>query len=104
MSFSRAGSINVQERNMRRCLTQIMDCLVYICFFMFLDSWIIDLQAADYVSEDRSFNDEQQKQVKALRVHCWLNGAACSLKVNDFKEAIKLCSKVVFCFFLNLAM
>ncbi|XP_052189220.1 70 kDa peptidyl-prolyl isomerase-like isoform X2 [Diospyros lotus] len=50
-------------------------------------------KAADYVSEDASFGQDVQKLVKALRVSCWLNGAACSLKLNDFTEAIKLCSK-----------
>ncbi|KAL5777574.1 hypothetical protein ACOSP7_010500 [Xanthoceras sorbifolium] len=52
-------------------------------------------KAADYVSEDGSFGDDEQKLVKSLRVSCWLNGAACSLKLNDFQETIKLCSKVL---------
>ncbi|KAK0576333.1 hypothetical protein LWI29_015602 [Acer saccharum] len=52
-------------------------------------------KAADYVSEDGSFADDEQPLVKSLRVSCWLNGAACSLKLNDFQEAIKLCSKVL---------
>ncbi|KAK4859605.1 hypothetical protein QYF36_008514 [Acer negundo] len=52
-------------------------------------------KAADYVSEDGSFADNEQPLVKSLRVSCWLNGAACSLKLNDFQEAIKLCSKVL---------
>ncbi|PKI72460.1 hypothetical protein CRG98_007127 [Punica granatum] len=47
-------------------------------------------KAADYVGEDGNFGDGDQKLVKALRVYCWLNGAACSLKLNDFKEAINL--------------
>lgn len=52
-------------------------------------------KAADYVGKEGSFGDEEIKQVKALRVQCWLNGAACSLKLNQFKEAIQLCSKVL---------
>ncbi|GKV10392.1 hypothetical protein SLEP1_g21763 [Rubroshorea leprosula] len=52
-------------------------------------------KAADYVSEDASFGDTEEKLVKALRVSCWLNGAACSIKLKDFQEAIKLCSKVL---------
>jgi FK506-binding protein 4/5 len=52
-------------------------------------------QAADYVSEDTIFGDDELKLAKTLRVSCWLNGAACSLKLNDFQEAIKLCSKVI---------
>ncbi|KAL8172060.1 hypothetical protein V2J09_023864 [Rumex salicifolius] len=52
-------------------------------------------KASDYVSEERSFNDEEQKLIKPLRVSCWLNGAACSLKMNEFNEVIRLCSKVL---------
>ncbi|XP_059634219.1 peptidyl-prolyl cis-trans isomerase FKBP62-like isoform X3 [Cornus florida] len=52
-------------------------------------------KAADYVDDDGSFGDADQKLVKALRVSCWLNGAACGLKVNDFQGVIKLCSKVL---------
>lgn len=59
-------------------------------------------KASDYVSEEGSFNDEEQKVVKSLRVTCWLNGAACSLKLNDFNEAIKLCSKVLDVEFNNI--
>ncbi|GAV56604.1 FKBP_C domain-containing protein/TPR_1 domain-containing protein/TPR_11 domain-containing protein [Cephalotus follicularis] len=59
-------------------------------------------KAADYVSEDGSFGDEEQKQAKALRLLCWLNGAACSLKLNDFLEAINLCSKVLDIEFCNV--
>lgn len=51
-------------------------------------------QAADFVSEDGSFGDDEEKLAKALRVSCWLNGAACCLKLNDFPGAIKLCSQV----------
>ncbi|KAA8528448.1 hypothetical protein F0562_035803 [Nyssa sinensis] len=59
-------------------------------------------KAADYVSDDVSFGDDDQKLVKALRVSCWLNGAACSLKLNDFQGAIKLCSKVLDIEFYNV--
>lgn len=52
-------------------------------------------QAADYVSEELSFGDDEQKLAKTLRVSCWLNGAACSLKLNDFQGAVKLCSRVI---------
>ncbi|KAH7849821.1 hypothetical protein Vadar_023470 [Vaccinium darrowii] len=59
-------------------------------------------KAADYVCEDAPFGDNGEKLVKALRVSCWLNGAACSLKLNDFHEAIKLCSKVLDVEFHNV--
>ncbi|MBA0720740.1 hypothetical protein Golax_008345, partial [Gossypium laxum] len=52
-------------------------------------------KAVDYVSEDGLFQDDEQKQIKALRISCWLNGAACSLKLSDFWGAIQLCSKVL---------
>lgn len=59
-------------------------------------------KAADYVGEDGSFGDDEQKLVKALRVACWLNAAACSLKLNNFQEAIRLCSKVLDYEFYNV--
>ncbi|XP_019436966.1 PREDICTED: peptidyl-prolyl cis-trans isomerase FKBP62-like [Lupinus angustifolius] len=59
-------------------------------------------KAADYVSEDGSFADDKEKLAKALRVSCWLNAAACSLKLNDFPGAIKLCSQVLDVEFHNV--
>ncbi|KAF3948882.1 hypothetical protein CMV_025171 [Castanea mollissima] len=52
-------------------------------------------KAADFVNEDGSFEDDEQKLAEQLRVSCWLNGAACSLKLHDFQGAIKLCSEVL---------
>lgn len=52
-------------------------------------------KAVDYVSEDGPFGDDDQKLIKSLRVSCWLNGAACCLKLDDFEEAIKQCSMVL---------
>ncbi|KAK9097154.1 hypothetical protein Sjap_022651 [Stephania japonica] len=52
-------------------------------------------KAADYVIEDGNIGDEEQKLAKPLRVSCWLNHAACCLKLNKFHEAINLCSKVL---------
>ncbi|KAK4800621.1 hypothetical protein SAY86_021108 [Trapa natans] len=59
-------------------------------------------KAADYVGEDNDFGDDDLKPVIALRVSCWLNGAACNIKLNSFKEAINLCSKVLDIEFQNL--
>ncbi|XP_057974823.1 70 kDa peptidyl-prolyl isomerase-like isoform X2 [Malania oleifera] len=59
-------------------------------------------KAADYVGEDASFGDDDQKKLKALRVSCWLNGAACGLKLNNFRGAIDLCSKVLDIEFHNV--
>ncbi|EEF52262.1 70 kDa peptidyl-prolyl isomerase isoform X2 [Ricinus communis] len=52
-------------------------------------------KAADYIVEEVSFDDDEQKLIKSLRVSCWLNGAACSLKLGDFQGTINLCSKVL---------
>ncbi|CAI9303094.1 unnamed protein product [Lactuca saligna] len=52
-------------------------------------------KAVDYVSEEGQFGDYDEKVVKSLRVSCWSNAAACSLKLNDHKNAIILCSKVL---------
>ncbi|KAF8406187.1 hypothetical protein HHK36_008267 [Tetracentron sinense] len=59
-------------------------------------------KAADYISKDGSFGDDDLKLVKELRVSCWLNSAACSLKLNDFWGAIKFCSKVLDIEFHNV--
>uniref|UniRef100_A0A6N2MGL0 peptidylprolyl isomerase n=2 Tax=Salix viminalis TaxID=40686 RepID=A0A6N2MGL0_SALVM len=59
-------------------------------------------KAASYVGEEEVFGDDEQKLVTALRVTCWLNKAACSLKLNDFKGAINLCSKVLDIEFYNV--
>ncbi|PON65534.1 Peptidyl-prolyl cis-trans isomerase, FKBP-type [Parasponia andersonii] len=59
-------------------------------------------KATDYVGEEVSFGDDELKLAKALRLSCWLNGAACSLKLNDFQEAIRLCSKVLDVEFHNV--
>ncbi|WJX09548.1 peptidylprolyl isomerase [Trifolium repens] len=59
-------------------------------------------KAADFVSEDGSFGDDEQKLAKSLRISCWLNGAACCLKLTDFPGAIKLCTKVLDVEFHNV--
>lgn len=59
-------------------------------------------KAASYVGEEEVFGDDEQKLVTAMRVTCWLNKAACSLKLNDFQGAIKLCSKVLDIEFYNI--
>ncbi|KAJ7295553.1 hypothetical protein O6H91_14G016500 [Diphasiastrum complanatum] len=52
-------------------------------------------KAAKLVEYDSSFDEDQKKQSKVLKVTCNLNNAACKLKLKDYKEAIKLCSKVL---------
>ncbi|KAG0453654.1 hypothetical protein HPP92_024958 [Vanilla planifolia] len=52
-------------------------------------------KAAKLIEYDSSFSDEEKQQSKALKVTCNLNDAACKLKLKDYKEAAKLCTKVL---------
>ncbi|XP_052186313.1 peptidyl-prolyl cis-trans isomerase FKBP62-like [Diospyros lotus] len=52
-------------------------------------------KAAKFIEYDSSFSDEEKKQAKALKVTCNLNDAACKLKLKDYKQAEKLCTKVL---------
>ncbi|PIN09856.1 FKBP-type peptidyl-prolyl cis-trans isomerase [Handroanthus impetiginosus] len=52
-------------------------------------------KAAKYIEYDTSFSEEEKKQSKALKVTCNLNNAACKLKLKDYKQAEKLCTKVL---------
>ncbi|MQL90773.1 hypothetical protein Taro_023376 [Colocasia esculenta] len=52
-------------------------------------------KAAKFIEYDSSFSDEEKKQSKVLKVTCNLNNAACKLKLKDYKEAVKLCTKVL---------
>lgn len=51
-------------------------------------------QAVKLIEYDSSFEEPHKKQAKALKVSCNLNMAACKLKLNDYKEAVKLTTKV----------
>ncbi|KAG8371693.1 hypothetical protein BUALT_Bualt13G0114800 [Buddleja alternifolia] len=52
-------------------------------------------KAAKYIEYDTSFSEEEKKQSKALKISCNLNNAACKLKLKDYKQAEKLCTKVL---------
>ncbi|CAM6018916.1 unnamed protein product [Sphagnum balticum] len=52
-------------------------------------------KAFKFVEYDSGFDDAQKKQGKSLKVTCNLNNAACKLKLKDYKEAIKLTTKVL---------
>lgn len=52
-------------------------------------------KAVKYIEYDSSFSDEEKKQAKALKISCNLNNAACKLKLKEYKEAEKLCTKVL---------
>ncbi|GAB2249057.1 hypothetical protein Droror1_Dr00012416, partial [Drosera rotundifolia] len=42
-----------------------------------------------------SVSNEEKNQSKALKISCKLNNAACKLKLKDFKQVEKLCTKVL---------
>ncbi|WOG85976.1 hypothetical protein DCAR_0105169 [Daucus carota subsp. sativus] len=52
-------------------------------------------KAAKSIEYDTSFGEEEKKKAKALKVSCNLNNAACKLKLKDYKQAEKLCTKVL---------
>lgn len=52
-------------------------------------------KAAKLIEYDSGFDDEQKKRAKVLKVTCNLNNAACKLKLKDYKEAVKLTTKVL---------
>ncbi|KAK9154575.1 hypothetical protein Sjap_002055 [Stephania japonica] len=52
-------------------------------------------KAAKCVELDHSFTDEEKALANALRISCNSNNAACKIKLGDYVEAVKLCSKVL---------
>ncbi|XP_021720139.1 peptidyl-prolyl cis-trans isomerase FKBP62-like [Chenopodium quinoa] len=52
-------------------------------------------KAVKFVEYDNAFSDDEKKLTKVLKVSCNLNNAACKLKLKDYKQAEKLCTKVL---------
>lgn len=52
------------------------------------------MQGVKYIEYDSTFDEEEKKKAKDLKVACNLNDAACKLKLKDYKEAAKLSTKV----------
>lgn len=52
-------------------------------------------KAAKFIEYDTSFSEDEKKQSKQLKITCNLNNAACKLKLKDYKQAEKLCTKVL---------
>lgn len=55
---------------------------------------LVSSQAVKYIEYDSSFSEDEKKQAKALKVACNLNDAACKLKLKEYRQAEKLCTKV----------
>ncbi|GAB2233165.1 hypothetical protein Droror1_Dr00002383 [Drosera rotundifolia] len=49
-------------------------------------------KSAEYIE---TVSDEEKNQSKALKISCNLNNASCKLKLKDYKQAEKLCTKVL---------
>lgn len=52
-------------------------------------------KAVKYIEYDSAFQDEEKQQAKVLKITCNLNNAACKLKLKEYKQAEKLCTKVL---------
>ncbi|KAJ0876454.1 putative peptidylprolyl isomerase [Helianthus annuus] len=52
-------------------------------------------KALSFIEYDSAFSDDEKQQAKLLKVSCNLNNAACKLKLRDYKQAVKLCTKVL---------
>ncbi|XP_058735862.1 70 kDa peptidyl-prolyl isomerase-like [Vicia villosa] len=52
-------------------------------------------KAMKYIEYDSTFSDEEKQQTKTLKITCNLNNAACKLKLKDYKQTEKLCTKVL---------
>ncbi|CAL0306337.1 unnamed protein product [Lupinus luteus] len=52
-------------------------------------------KAIKFIEYDSSFSDEEKQKSKVLKITSNLNNAACKLKLKNYKEAEKLCTKVL---------
>ncbi|XP_061369920.1 peptidyl-prolyl cis-trans isomerase FKBP65-like [Gastrolobium bilobum] len=52
-------------------------------------------KAVKYIEFDHSFNEDEKRQANTLRLSCNLNNAACKLKLEEYTEATRLCTKVL---------
>ncbi|KAK9068705.1 hypothetical protein SSX86_012820 [Deinandra increscens subsp. villosa] len=52
-------------------------------------------KALSFIEYDSAFSEDEKQQAKLLKISCNLNNAACKLKLRDYKQAVKLCTKVL---------
>ncbi|XP_023748652.1 70 kDa peptidyl-prolyl isomerase [Lactuca sativa] len=52
-------------------------------------------KALSFVEYDSTFSDDEKQESKILKISCNLNNAACKLKLKDYKQTVKLCTKVL---------
>lgn len=52
-------------------------------------------QALSFIEYDSAFSEDEKQQAQMLKNSCNLNNAACKLKLRDYKQVVKLCTKVL---------
>ncbi|KAL2320604.1 hypothetical protein Fmac_029573 [Flemingia macrophylla] len=52
-------------------------------------------KAVKYTEFDHSFSEDEKRHANTLRLSCNLNNAACKLKLGEYIEASRLCTKVL---------
>ncbi|XP_050292660.1 peptidyl-prolyl cis-trans isomerase FKBP62-like [Quercus robur] len=52
-------------------------------------------KAVRFIEYDSSFSEVEKQLAKVLKITCNLNNAACKLRLKDYKQAGKLCTKVL---------
>lgn len=62
------------------------------------------LQAVKYIEFDHTFSDDEKRHANTLRLSCNLNNAACKLKLEEYTEAAKLCTKVYSLILMHLIL
>ncbi|KAL0428436.1 UNVERIFIED_CONTAM: Peptidyl-prolyl cis-trans isomerase FKBP65 [Sesamum latifolium] len=60
------------------------------------------LQASKYVEYSHSLSDDEKHKANALRLSCYLNNAACKLKLGEDQEASRLCTKTISSVYENI--
>ncbi|XP_073062305.1 70 kDa peptidyl-prolyl isomerase-like [Primulina eburnea] len=52
-------------------------------------------EGSKLIEYNHSFNHEEQQEANSLGVLCYLNNAACKLKLGEYVEVMRLCTKVL---------
>ena len=97
--------VNMKElpKDMTRYFEKQYICLLFQFTHLLWHNFVAEtwLQAAKYIEYDSSFSEEEKKLSKTLKIASYLNNAACKLKLKEYKDAEKLCTKVLNCFFIR---
>ncbi|GKC08672.1 phospholipase-like, aminotransferase-like mobile domain protein, partial [Tanacetum coccineum] len=53
----------------------------------------VEIKALSFVEYDSAFSEDEKQQAKLLKISCNLNNAVYKLKLREYKQAVKLCTK-----------